>query len=508
MRNADNTSYTLYCFLRLLNVRASRFNIDKLLSTPVGNTMRGVSDALDNMQIKNAVYQLPEAYFDKLEAPFIAAIHSKEMPFCVVSKLDKEGVSVIQQSGKEKRISRVAFLKTWTGAVLLAEKTEQTVDDRFYQISNLFYYIARYQCIVVGGLLLCFTLLLFADRKLTSLLLVYLLVLFGGMLVSALIIYKESINNAFMQRFCKVGDVIDCNHVLQSKGGQLFGFHLGELSMIYFSILFCFTMVRSEHAFILALSISVLGCIFTFYSLFYQAAILRKWCFLCIVDACIVWIATFILHHLNGTAYTSIRLIDLLYFSTIGALCLIAVNMTRQQILLKQHALRLQEKQSHLMNPELFSHLLLANQSAEIPPQNIVLSNGVDSNDYRIQIITNPNCGSCAKLHEQLMMNPDLPVDLIFITNTNDSVAKRVAGVVIDTYITSGWSQAMKDLSSWFEKKNKLNVTNKSTEQASKLLLEQQKFCEQINLKHTPFIGVNGHILPDIYELKDLRYLI
>ncbi|NDV57506.1 vitamin K epoxide reductase family protein [Bacteroides sp. 519] len=506
MINTDKTHNILYWYLRLLAVKVSKVKIKQILDIPVGNTLRGISDALDNMQVKNSVYQLPLNYLNELEVPFVAVTHSKEVPFCIVSKLDKENLTLVQQSGKKKQINRIAFLKMWTGTVLLGEKTEQTIDDNLYWIKNLFYYIQQYQYIIVGMLLLCLPLLLFATDTISSMLLIYLLVLFLGMLVSALIIYKESVNDTFMQRICKVGDVIDCNHVLQSKGGQLFGFHLGELSMIYFSTLYFFALGWCEH--VILLIISALGCIFTFYSVFYQAAVLRKWCFLCMIDVWIIWISTFVLYQLNEAEYTLIRFVDLFYFLTIGGICFIAVNIIKQQISLKQYSLVLEQKQANLMNPELFPRLLSASQFIKVPTQITVLSNGVESNDYRIQVITNPNCSNCAKLHEQLMMISNLPIDLIFVTNNNDLIAKKIAKEIIDTYLLHGWIQAMEKLNEWFKEKNKFNIKNNCTERANQILFEQQKFCEQINLKHTPFIMVNGYALPNVYELKDLRYLI
>lgn len=53
MTGADNISVVLYCYLRTLSVKVSRDTVHRLLSTPLGGGMRGISDALDALHIKN-----------------------------------------------------------------------------------------------------------------------------------------------------------------------------------------------------------------------------------------------------------------------------------------------------------------------------------------------------------------------------------------------------------------------------------------------------------------------
>ena len=70
MTGADNISVVLYRYLRTLSVKVSRDTVHRLLSTPLGGGMRGISDALDALHIKNEVFRLlSRDYFLKLETP-------------------------------------------------------------------------------------------------------------------------------------------------------------------------------------------------------------------------------------------------------------------------------------------------------------------------------------------------------------------------------------------------------------------------------------------------------
>ena len=57
MTGADNISVVLYRYLRTLSVKVSRDTVHRLLSTPLGGGMRGISDALDALHIKNEVFR-------------------------------------------------------------------------------------------------------------------------------------------------------------------------------------------------------------------------------------------------------------------------------------------------------------------------------------------------------------------------------------------------------------------------------------------------------------------
>ena len=125
MMTVNNTGIVLYRYLRALSVKVSRGPVHRLLDTPAGNSLRGISDALDALRIKNEVYQLPpsEDYFAQVDAPFITMLQVSRAPFCVVTKKDDSIVEFYNLEGKKYRIGADVFLKKWTGTVLLSEVT-------------------------------------------------------------------------------------------------------------------------------------------------------------------------------------------------------------------------------------------------------------------------------------------------------------------------------------------------------------------------------------------------
>lgn len=103
MLGVDNTSEVLYHYLRALHVKVSTMTVHRLLDTPLGNSMRDISDALDSLHVSNAAYQLPKEYLDELEAPCIVIMNDNDSPFCLIEKIEENAYHPISQPTPESK---------------------------------------------------------------------------------------------------------------------------------------------------------------------------------------------------------------------------------------------------------------------------------------------------------------------------------------------------------------------------------------------------------------------
>ena len=84
----------------------------------------------------------------------------------------------------------------------------------------------------------------------------------------------------------------DCGAVLTSKGGTVFsGLKLSDLSILYFmGLSICWVIslpvIGQNNA---VLPITLLALPITFYSVFYQYRVIKKWCTLCLGVVAILW---------------------------------------------------------------------------------------------------------------------------------------------------------------------------------------------------------------------------
>ena len=116
-----NQAYNaLRLLLQELGVKVPNSVIRHLLDTPVGNTMRGISDALDSLNIENDVYQLPVEYLNELEYPYLMVLPNSKDWFAVITN----------DSDKEKALPK------WQGVVLAAKRTNATPIYKYVWLRN------------------------------------------------------------------------------------------------------------------------------------------------------------------------------------------------------------------------------------------------------------------------------------------------------------------------------------------------------------------------------------
>lgn len=512
MTAVDNTCTVLFRYLRELSLKISRCTVHRLLDTPVGNSMRGISDALDALHIINSVYQLPSSaeYFTQIDVPFITMLHENETPFCVVKKKDDSFVEFINSEDNRLQVRTDVFLKKWTGVVLLGETTENTPIDKLFFWKNILYRLWRYKGLFAILIAMALGFAAISQNQMTFILIAYMSMLCIGILASVAIIYKEQINKNFLERFCHIGKRVDCNEVLHSKGGSILGMSLGELSLFYFTASYMFCALCPEHFY----TIAVLSCLvaigFTIYSVLYQSFVIHKGCMLCMLVNIIIWISGFILvqniHSFNFCFF----LPALFTLLAVVCVCLIAGISIKSLYKDRYEKESLQQRFTFLLNTDVFQRLLPLEPHIKSPvPANIALHNREDSENH-LMVVTNPNCGVCAKIHRQVKeLSETVPLSMVLLTFPNDKVGERVAQTVIAAYLSDGWQKSMSVLEEWYNKRRIREADRYTiTPEAKRIWKEQQEYCLLNGITKTPVAVAAGRYIPKPYKFSDLRYVL
>ena len=110
----------LKTMLQRLDVKVPNSVIRSLLDTPVGASLRGISDALDSLNIENNVYQLPTEYLKELEYPYIMVLTNQKETFVVVTNDEERDVAI----------------PGWDGVVLATQMTEKTLIYKYVSFRN------------------------------------------------------------------------------------------------------------------------------------------------------------------------------------------------------------------------------------------------------------------------------------------------------------------------------------------------------------------------------------
>lgn len=512
MTAVDYTSTVLYHYLRALSVRVSRATVRRLLDTPVAGSMRSLSDALDALHVKNEVYQLPPSpdYFGQLEAPFVTMLQVESDPYCVVTGRDDTTVTFIDGRGARQRRMTDRFVQQWTGTVLLAETSADTLADPLFRWKNLVSCLLRGKAVVAVLLLLAVGFYIACRQPLPPAILAYLSTLAFGILVSVAILYKEHFDHRFLDRFCRIGQAVDCNHVLRSPGASLAGAGLGELSLLYFATLFLFCALLPAEGYGVAVACGAVALCFTLYSVGYQLFVLRKGCMLCMLVNLEVWggSAALVAALPDSTLRCSFATVAL--WMAVGMLCLIVGLSAKELYAAERERRALQERRGLLLRPEVFQRLLPLGAPMEaLPSADAVLQSPFGSG-RPLLVVTNPNCGRCAQVHRQLEQLAALhPVRLLLLTFPNDRSGAYAAQTIIAAYQAAGWRRAMELLGEWYRKK-RIDEADcyPATLQAKQLWREQQEFCRKQGIDKTPVVIAQGHYVPECYSLDELRYVL
>ena len=507
MLGVDNTSEVLYHYLRALHVKVSTMTVHRLLDTPLGNSMRDISDALDSLHVSNAAYQLPKEYLDELEAPCIVIMNDNDSPFCLIEKIEETHITL--SHSQRLRVSKQQFLQKWTGTVLVGEVTESTIQEKNCKLKDIAMWIQRHQ-LLLAGIIAILLILYSTKRNYSTGISLYLVTLCTGLLISSAILYKETANSRFLHRFCHIGKTIDCNEVLHSKGSHIIGMGLGELSLLYFSALLLFTLICPHEFYCISIICSIIAIGFTLYSVIYQLFIIRKGCMLCMLINLIVWSSCVILYIQKGQFNKEFSLSAMLSFTAIACICLTGWLQIKALLKIKEEGKQFKVQFSNLLNPDNFQKLLFAEtQIGAMVNKEIALHNQISSTT-QLMIVTNPNCKNCARIHSHIKeIASNVSISLVLLTFPKYCIGEKVAKTIIAAYRTDGWEKAITALEEWY-KNHKIKGIDKYaiTAEEQRIWKQQQIYCSQQHISQTPSMIIDGYYVPEFYQLKELKYVL
>ena len=123
-------------------------------------------------------------------------------------------------------------------------------------------------------------------------------------------------------------------------------------------------------------------------------------------------------------------------------------------------------------------------------------------------VVVNPNCKACAKVHRHIReISADISISLVIYTN--DRLGVHIAQTILSAYLSEGWDRAIYLLEVWFEVQEIPDVEKYELNETAQLLWrQQQEYCERNNISHTPATIINGHYMPSVYQLAELKYLL
>lgn len=349
------------------------------------------------------------------------------------------------------------------------------------------------------------------------------LLLIGCMAGGLLLIHEYNEYNPITSNLCHKTQKLNCSAVLQSKGASVWGLSWSVIGTSYFMGLLMSLLITSfdQGVYVLTSILMFFALPYTLYSLFYQKVVLKQWCPLCLFVQFDI-VSLFLLVQLSRS-YVNIQLISAYTIITVAGILLISFLLVYFiELYLKQ----LKAKEYYQWNlkrikysPSVFQKLLMDEEEIPVSTDGFGLNIGPKDAKFQILKVCSPYCGHCA--HAQLSIDKllaesdNVNLKVVFTSNPKYEGYKRTP---IDTFLSVYYEgkNIEKTLTDWFESKdNNLERFNKQhpvsehfTERNNTNAFKMAEFCDRMQITGTPTIYINGHRLPNIYDVDDLRHVL
>ncbi len=490
----------------------------QLKSHPSYPSLHSLTGVLDHFYIDNLAVEVEvnDKTLKELPVNFMAVINiNNQREFATVSL--KNGLYHIQTTSKKEKFTSKEFLKTFTGIVLVAEASNQTIISKKQ----------NHHTIVLMAIAIIIAIILINQFSLANL--AYVLLSIVGLWISIAITQQEfGVKTSLGDTICSGNtEKKDCNAVISSAGATLPGnIKLSDMSLVYFGGLLLATMLllfNSQNLQLLYL-VSIVAALITFYSIYYQAFAVKKWCMLCLSIVSVLWLQLFVAMIQKKTNFNTFNfdtktIIIVLYsFILIASIWYYAKPKIQSYFDLQQEKIKFHKFKR---NFNLFASLLEKGDSYSTPitkTKELVFGN-TDS-PLQVTIITNPFCGHCRSVHTLVERILNKYEDLVNITirfnipidNSNADVV-LITSRILELYHTKNKETALEALhdiyngmstKKWFDKWD-ISIDNQPY---LAILMQGRKWCEQNNINFTPEIIINNHAYPKEYDRPDLVYFM
>lgn len=510
--------------IKHFDVKVSQSGIDKFfLSHPYYPSMKCISDAFKKWNIEHYPLKLDIDEIKELRTPYIAHMNHYGGQFALVYKTDK-GKVIYTIGGRKKDIESFdSFASKLSGAVILMNPDEKSKENG---------YLKKRQKEILEGLIL----------PLVVVLVVFLLVynlffnlgtfngvlwrklvvtkLMGSFASLMLVLHEFKVYNSITYKLCHFNSKTDCNAILNSNASKVFGWlNWADVGLVYFIGSLVSLSAIGDSSGLGAISIlSIIAITYSFYSIYYQAFKIKKWCLLCLFVQVVI-ITEFLLVIFNLSSF-NLSFVDavqvVLYFSLTTVLyILIKAYLLKNNDLTTTNRLYQKIKKSL----DIFMYLLKKSQYVSIPINENSLIFGNLHAPVTITAFLNFHCSTCSlAFHELIMLlhsSEDVKLIFVFVvTDANPEITKLI-NLIYYKYRSEGQQSVLAILEKRFssnpEYKKSLRqlIDERQYENVFQLIAEENNnLTDQCKVFGTPTIFVNGYKLPAQYGSADLEFFI
>jgi Vitamin K epoxide reductase family len=495
-------------FLKFLKIPISAQYVEQLITGhPEFPSLLSISDVFNRLGINHVVTRIKKEQVHELEFPYLVPLDTGL------------GNTLLVKNEDDLRKYRTQLDDEWSGVVLLAERTNSISDKENNEMFAREKSINRNIAIIMLALA---GLLLMAGFYMTTLENIILALAVAGVIVGYFLCAKElGISYAPVDAFCNVGKDINCDRVLKSDI-TLLGVNFSDAVLAYFlfqSIIIGMSSIAASQQIALPI-LSIPGLLalpVVVFSLYYQYAVAKTWCRLClIVDGLLIIQALVFGYGLyKGTLTISIGLSMLLPMAATALFVLLSVISVKVGMRHYQKLVQLGSDNRIKHNPVVFTTLLRQQKRVDELPFDYEMQVGNPFAPIKIIMVSSLHCNPCKLKHEVVHQLVATYPDLV---NVSFRFAKSAswptsAGTLLSYWFHNIYGKENEStntatlMHNWFELWDLQKFEKKygiKTDNTVINKLEQQHNDWTKHASTVPMFLVNGFELPRGYTIDDL----
>jgi uncharacterized membrane protein len=500
-------------------------------------SLASIMDVFRNYGIRNEAYKIKRQNLSDVPLPFIAHIKADKLPFNLfapVFKVDTDSFELYNpETHRVEKWDNNRLDRCYQGVILAVDADGVEGERDYYkkstkEKSRLIFGIVAVFLLPLMTLLACLLSIFYKpDASIVAPTFFILLILLGCFVTATLLWYEIDEHNPALNQICQPGKKVNCSRVLSSKAANIFKISWSSLGFTYFLGSLVTMMITGMYykSVLGVLSwVNVLTLPYLIFSIYYQWHVLKQWCLLCLVVQGLL-LLQFIVAFAGG--FHDLLFIDEMPFDSFFAVFFtyifvflitqILMHLLKESKVNGQKALNLQRLKH---NRQIFETLLSRGRVIDRSTAGLGITLGNPNAKYQLVKVCNPYCGPCSNAHpivgDLLYSNYDLQVQIIFTAHGNKddimtppvqhllAIAKRGDELLIRKSLDDWYLPQKKDYNAFAEKYPNIGMLEDQNEK----IRSMRAWCDAVDISFTPTFFLNGRQLPDLYEIKDLRYLL
>lgn len=528
----SNIKHVIDYFLTMHAIKYTSFHLQESIENHIdSSTMLTVKDVLFEYGIESVAVRKGNYTYEDFEVPFICSIQKDDWSnsaFTIVTANENGKISYLDPINNEVLTIDLAVFESMDKEIVLLLDAEHKKNEVNF-LQNLS--IERTQNILakipffafVAVLLITLGMMFLNSNDLKWISPFFLITSSLGLIVSLLLVWHEvDAHNPFIKEVCGgQGRKMNCDAVLSSSGATFLGISWAVWGFSYFATFFLSIVLFSQQFPYLYLwsILSVAALVYLPYSIYYQSKIVKQWCPLCLSILAVLVINSIAFFYL--LFQNEVILFDwqsVLNIAIIGIIFLLltyyAIPALKQARESKSYAKRWKKLR---YNPDIFEALLSKSDKITLPTDGLGIVVGNPNARTEIVKVCNPYCGPCSKAHPELeqilKQNPDVKIRVIFTASgEEDDIRTAPVSHLLAIQAKGNMKMTEQALDDWYlaDKKDypvfsgKYPMNGELKKQKDKIIA-MRDWCDEMKIRATPTIFINGSELPDSYNIAELK---